>query len=80
MTEMRIRKVDEWVVESLRQAARASGKTLEATIRELLEREAMRPRQELARELRQMQDELRREYGTFSDSTAIIREQRDAWG
>ena len=30
----------------------------------------MRPKLELANELRQMREELRKKYGTFSDSTA----------
>jgi len=80
MTEVRIRKVDDWVVESLRQQARLKGQSLEGTLRELLRQEAMRPKRELANELRQMQEELRKKYGTFSDSAALIREDRDARG
>ena len=40
----------------------------------------MRPKTELANELRQMQAELRKKYGTFTDSTALIREERDRRG
>lgn len=80
MTEVRIRKVDDWVVEELRKQARLKGQSLEGTLRDLLRQEAMRPKQELANELRQMQEELRKKYGTFSDSAALIREDRDARG
>ena len=80
MTEVRIRNVDAWVVEELRKQARLKGQSLEGTLRELLAQEASRPRQELASKLREMREELRNKYGTFSDSTALIREERDARG
>jgi hypothetical protein len=80
MTELRIRHVDAWVVEALRQRARSNGLSLEGALRELLCREALRPKQELAEELRRMRAELRAKYGTFSDSTALIREARDECG
>jgi plasmid stability protein len=80
MTEVRIRNVDDWVVESLRTRARSKGHSLEGELRELLREEAMRPRQEFAGELRKMREELRTKYGTFSDSAALIREDRDSRG
>jgi antitoxin FitA len=80
MTEVRIRNVDDWVVESLRLRARSKGKSLEGALRELLRQEAMRPKLELANELRQMREELRKKYGTFSDSALLIREDRDSRG
>jgi plasmid stability protein len=78
MTEVRIRKVDDWVVESLRVRAHSKGQSLEGALRDLLRQEAMRPKLELANELREMREELRKKYGTFSDTTAIIRQMRDA--
>jgi plasmid stability protein len=80
MTEVRIRDVDPWIVESFRLRAKSHGNSLEAELRELLRQEAMRPKQELADELRQMRSELREKYGTFSDSAILIREDRDARG
>jgi antitoxin FitA len=80
MTEVRIRNVDDWVVESLRLRARSKGQSLEGALRELLLQEAMRPKLELASELRSMRERLREKYGTFSDSTVGIREDRDARG
>jgi plasmid stability protein len=77
MTDVRVRNVDSWVVESLRHTARSKGQSLEGSLRDLLHQEAMRPKLELANELRQMRDELRKKYGTFSDSTLLIREERD---
>jgi antitoxin FitA len=80
MSEIRIRKVDDWVVDALRQRARAMGESLEGSLRVLLQQEALRPKKELAAKLRQMREELRQKYGTFSDSTALIRQDRDAMG
>lgn len=80
MTDVRIRNVDEWVVESLRGRARSEGQSLEGALRELLRQEAMRPKLELAGELRQMREKLRQKYGSFSDSTPGIREDRDTRG
>jgi plasmid stability protein len=80
MTEVRIRNVDEWVVEALRHRARANGQSLERTVRDLMQQEAMRPKQELADEFRRMREELQNKHRSFSDSTALIREERDARG
>lgn len=80
MTEIRIRNVDDWIVESIRARARATSRSLEATLRDLLRQEALRPKQALADELRRMRGELRQKYGTFSDSAALIREDRDERG
>ena len=52
------------------------GKSLEATVRELLQQEALRPKQERAAKWRRLRDELYKKYGTLSDSAALIREER----
>jgi plasmid stability protein len=80
MTEVRIRNVDDWVVDSIRTRARAKGQSLEGALRALLQQEAMRPKLELAKELRYMREQLHKKYGTFSDSTPLIREERDRRG
>jgi plasmid stability protein len=80
MTEVRIRNVDDWVVDSIRTRARARGQSLEAALRALLQQEAMRPKLELANELRQMREQLHKKYGAFFDSTPLIREERDRRG
>ena len=80
MTEVRVRNVDDWIVESIRTRARSQGRSLEAEVRDVLLKEALRPKEELAAELRRMRGELRDKYGAFSDSAALIREDRDARG
>jgi len=80
MAEVRIRNVEDWIVNSLRHKAKSQGQTLETVLHELLREEALRRKRVLVEELRQMQEELRQKYGTFSDSTIGIREERDARG
>jgi plasmid stability protein len=80
MTDVRIRNVDPWVLESLRIRARENGNSLEGELRELLRQEARRPKRELSEELHRMRGELRDKYGTFSDSAALVREDRDVRG
>jgi plasmid stability protein len=77
MTDVRIRNVEEWVLEYFRSCARSKGHSLEKELRELLREEARRPRLELGNELRQMREQLRKKDGTVSDSVALIREDRD---
>ena len=55
MTEVRIRNVDDWVVDSIRTRAAPRGKASKGRCA-LLHQEAMRPKLELANELRQMRD------------------------
>ena len=80
MTDVRVRNLDEWVVDALRTRACANRRSLEGELRELLRQEALRPKQELADELHTMLDELRHPPRPFSDSAAIIREMRDERG
>ncbi len=80
MSELRVRNLEDWVVEAFRSRARRNGRSMEAELRDVLKREAMRPKQEMAAELRALQEQLRAKYGTFSDSAELIREDRDARG
>lgn len=47
---------------------------------ELLTEAAMRPRLTLTRGLRQVYERVRAEHGELSDSTLLIREERERWG
>ena len=69
-----------YIAEVFPTQVRSKGQSLEGALRDLLRQEAMRPKLELANELRQMREELRKKYGTFSDSAALIREDRDSRG
>lgn len=77
MPQLRVRNIEEWVCQALKDRARLNGHSLEAELRELLRAEARRPKQELANELRQLHQEQVEKYGVFSDSTPHLRAERD---
>jgi plasmid stability protein len=80
MTEVRVRNVDEWVVEWHRHQAKLEGKSLESELRQVLTEAALAKRRALAEEMRAGLEDLRAKHGTFSDSAATIREDRDSRG
>jgi hypothetical protein len=80
MTEVRLRNVDNWVVEWHRHQAKLEGKSLESELCQVLTEAALAKKGALAAEMRAGLEELRSKYGTFSDSAAIIREDRDRRG
>jgi plasmid stability protein len=80
MTEVRVRNVDDWVVEWHRHQAKLDGKSLESELREVLTDAALSKKRQIASEMRAGLQELRSQHGAFSDSAKIIREDRDRRG
>ena len=81
MSEIRVRNLESWVVDFLRDRARAEGhQHLESFLREHLRAEAMRKRREWADCLRARREELFQKYGLFSDSAELIHQDRDERG
>ena len=80
MTEVRVRKLDMWVVEALRSRAKRHGRSLEGELRQLLSDEALRPRMEAAERAQALREAITQESGLLPDSAALIREDRDARG
>jgi plasmid stability protein len=80
MSEVRIRNVDEWVVEWHRTQAKLDGKTLETELRQILTEAALAKKRAIADEMRASLDKFRSESRIFSDSSKIIREDRDRRG
>jgi len=80
MTEVRIRNVDEWVVESHRQRAKREGRSLENELRDILTQAALDRKRAIAAEMRADLDELRAKYGQFPDSAVAVREDRERRG
>jgi hypothetical protein len=80
MSEIRVRNLEPWVVEMLRDQAQRAGCSLEGFLRERLREEAMRKRLEWAEKLRARREELFQKYGLFSDSAELIRQDRDERG
>lgn len=80
MAEVRVRNLDDEVVGAFKDRAKRRGHSLEAELRELLTREAFRPRQELADQLDAFSESLAVKYGTLPDSVPSIRDERDRRG
>lgn len=80
MAEVRVRDLDENVVGEFKDRAKRHGQSLEAELREFLTREALRPRRELVEDLERFSESLEAKYGLLSDSTPLIREDRDRHG
>lgn len=80
MSELRIRKLDEWVTDALRARARRHSRSLEEELRVVLREDVLREKRALAERAAARLDKLRQKYGVFSDSALLIREDRDARG
>jgi plasmid stability protein len=80
MTEVRIRNVDDWVVEWHRHQAKRDGRSLESELRQVLTEAALAKKRAIAAEMRVGLEEMRSKYGTLSDSATVIREDRDRHG
>lgn len=77
MGDVRVRNLDDEVVLVLKDRARRKGVSLEAELREVLSAEALRPRREWFQRLKEMHEDMRREFGVLPDSTPGIRAWRD---
>lgn len=80
MQDVRIRNLNDDVVRELKSQAKRLGKDWQGFLHDALTEAALRPRRELAAELKEFREELRVEYGEMPDSTPLIREERDQWG
>lgn len=77
MADVKIRKLDDWVVQSFRAQARRAGRSLEEELRQTLTEVARARRAALVDEINAFRESLRARYGTMTDSTPLIREIRD---
>jgi plasmid stability protein len=80
MAEIRVRNIDDGVVELLRARAAREGLSLAGSVRQVLEAEALRPRQEMVARVRAWHDEMVRRHGLLPDSTPEIRAERNQRG
>lgn len=77
---VRVRDLDSGIVAKLKAQARRHGRTLQQELKTLLTEAVLRPRQTLAKRLRDLQSRVRAEHGELPDSTVMIRDERDRWG
>lgn len=76
MATLTIRRLDDQVYERLRARARANQRSLEAEARDILTEQA-RGLDALITDLKALNEEMAAKYGTWPDSTALIRQMRD---
>jgi hypothetical protein len=75
--DVRVRGLNEDVIRLLKDQAKRRGKSWQGILHDALMDAAMRPRRELADELREFQRQMRDKYGEMPDSTPDIRAWRD---
>jgi plasmid stability protein len=80
MTELRIRKLDEWVTSWLKSQAKLHGRSLEKELRELLTETVRSHKRQISEQLLIDLEALGRKHGIFADGTKGIREERDKRG
>jgi plasmid stability protein len=77
MAELRIRNIDDWIIDHHRHNARKKGITLGEEIKAVLSDSVVARRQKRVEELRKNAEALRAKYGTFPSSVPYIREMRE---
>ena len=77
---VKIRKLPTWVLEAHRARAEQTGVSLEEELRRLLTDAALKPQREFAAKAAAWNHTLKAKYGKFSDSTELIREEREERG
>ena len=78
MGQILVRGLDDKVIAKLKKRAKADGRSLQSEVRTILERAASEKKVDMAT-ARKMVEEIQKSWGgrTFSDSTLLIREDRD---
>lgn len=78
--DVRVRGLSEDLVCLLKEQAKRLGKDWQGFLHDALTDAALRPRREWADRLDKLRESIRAVSGDLTDSTAIIREERDQWG
>ncbi|MCC6365422.1 MAG: hypothetical protein IT165_18060 [Bryobacterales bacterium] len=74
---VKIRKLPDWVIDAHKSKAEQEGISLEEELRNLLTESALKPQRDFAAKAEAWNSQLKTRYGTLSDSTEIIREDRE---
>lgn len=77
MAQVRVRNLDDAVVQEFKERAKRLGSNVEALLRTLLTNEAKRPRQEWYERVGALHDTVKTQCGELPDSTEYIRDQRE---
>ena len=80
MAEVKVRKLEDWVVKVWQKRAQQSGRSLEEELRQALTAEALRPQQRFAEKAAEVRSAISRSTGQMSDSVEHLRAERAARG
>ena len=80
MTDVKVRRLEDWVVQVWRRRAEVAGRSLEEELRQVLTDEALRPQVEFAERAAALRAKIRRSSGVLTDSTEHVRADRAARG
>ena len=80
MGEVKVRKLDDWVIKAWQNRAQGAGRSLEEELRQALTEGALRPQHEFASLAAQLRAAIQKAVGPMSDSTAQIQADREARG
>lgn len=80
MADVKIRKLPDWVLDTYRLRAQATGHSLEEELRLLLTQTALEQQREFQSEAEAFSERLRNKYGQLSDSTPEIVKDRQERG
>ena len=80
MSEIKVRRIEDWVVATHRRRAEAAGRSLEEELRLVLTEAALEPQHAFAARAAVLRAEIRRVRGVLADSAAVIRAERDERG
>jgi plasmid stability protein len=80
MADVKIRRLEDWVVAAHRNRAVQAGRSLEEELRVLLTAAALEPQRDFAREVAVLREQIRKQQGVLSDSADLIRAEREARG
>lgn len=80
MAELKVRRLEDWVVQVWQRRARQSGRSLEDELRRMLIEEALRAQREFAVQADALRSAIAQRRGTLTDSTTQIRAEREERG
>lgn len=80
MAEFKVRNLDDSIARALRSRARRHGVSVEEEIRRLLSESVVKKREAFARRAAASRAATQRARKRATDSTVLIRRERDAWG
>lgn len=80
MADVKVRKLDDWVVDAWRQRAQQAGHSLEEELRRLLTEEALKLQADFVDQAAALRAEIARTHGVLSDSVEHVRAEREDRG